>query len=86
MAPDLSTEERLGYLDQEREFVKEVLEDADDCKWAYQALIECSVIEGKLKGGLAPGIKRDIASWIQKLRILDPLRNGRWLDMEAAIR
>jgi geranylgeranyl transferase type-2 subunit alpha len=83
MAPNLNQEERQRYIKQEREFVEEVLEDARDCKWVYQSLIECVVLEGKCKGkGIGEGDKENIRGWLTELKKLDLLRRGRWLDMD----
>jgi geranylgeranyl transferase type-2 subunit alpha len=86
MAPNLSNEQRLEYIASEREYIEEVLEDAQDCKWPYQALIECTLLEGKLKSGLQEEDRIKVAEWLQKLKTLDPLRKGRWHDMEEQLR
>jgi geranylgeranyl transferase type-2 subunit alpha len=78
MAPNLSDEQRLSYLATEREYIEEVLEDAQDCKWPYQALIECTMLESKLKAGLQGEDQAKVREWLQKLQELDPLRRGRW--------
>ena len=86
MAPNLSTEQRLEYIASEREYIEEVLEDAQDCKWPYQALIECTLLEGKLNSGLLEEERERVVEWLQKLKTLDPLRKGRWLDTEEQLR
>jgi geranylgeranyl transferase type-2 subunit alpha len=85
MAPNLSTEERLRYLAGERDYIEELLEDSQDCKWAYQALIECLLMEAKLKNGLQQEDRTRLQGWLNALQTLDPLRNGRWSDMERSI-
>ena len=85
MAPKLSTEQRLEYIALEREYIEEVLEDAQDCKWPYQALIECTMLEGKLRSGYQNGDREKVMAWLQKLKALDPLRKGRWDDMEQQL-
>lgn len=85
MAPNLSKVQRLSYIAAEREFIEEVLEDAQDCKWAYQALIECTMLEGKLQTGLQPEDKSKMLEWLKELKSLDPLRKGRWIDMEQSL-
>ena len=67
MAPDLTNAQRLEYLDREMEFIDEVLEDADDCKWVYQALIDCTVLKAETIGSSAcwkVGGPRDIAAGV----------------------
>jgi geranylgeranyl transferase type-2 subunit alpha len=85
MAPNLSNEQRLAYIASERQYIEEVLEDAQDCKWPYQALIECTLLEAKLKQGLREDDKTKILAWLEVLKTLDPLRKGRWLDMEQSL-
>ncbi len=86
MAPCLSDEERLEYIAAEREYIEEVLEDAQDSKWPYQALIECTMLDRKIKGGFGEGDQEKVEEWLQKLKTLDPLRNRRWADMEHQLR
>ncbi|OAL39261.1 hypothetical protein AYO20_01579 [Fonsecaea nubica] len=85
MAPNLSDEQRLEYIASEREYIEEVLEDAQDCKWPYQALIECTMLESKLKTGLEEEGWGKVALWLEKLKQLDPLRRGRWTEMEQQL-
>lgn len=86
IAPSLSTDERLRYVAAEQEYIEEVLEDAEDCKWAYLALIESTLIESKLKGGLTTKDQGKISEWVKQLHKLDPLRKGRWLDLEQRLK
>ena len=85
MTPELSKQERLDYLSREREFLDEVLEDAQDCKWVYQALIECAQLQSKLEEQTLQGRRVDVMYWLQKLVELDPLRKGRWEDLERSL-
>ncbi|EXJ81748.1 geranylgeranyl transferase type-2 subunit beta [Capronia coronata CBS 617.96] len=85
MAPNLSNEQRLTYIASERRYIEEVLEDAQDCKWPYQALIECTLLEAKLRQGLQDDDKKQILQWLKELKTLDPLREGRWVDMEQSL-
>lgn len=85
IAPDLSNEQRLDYVRQEREFIEDLLEDAEDSKWVYQALVECAVVESKLTGSLPEEVKQNISQWLEKLKEIDPLRSGRWTDYRAQL-
>jgi len=85
MAPNLNTEERLRYISVEREYIEEVLEDSEDCQWAYKALIECVLLEAKLNKGLREADKQKILGWLKELKARDPLRLGRWVDMEQSL-
>lgn len=82
MAPDLSTEDRLQYVQQEQDFVGELLEDTDDCKWIYQASMELAILETTLRGvPMSEEKVTEVVSWLGRLKKLDPLRQGRWDDL-----
>lgn len=85
MAPQLSNEDRLHYVKAEQEFIEDLLEDAEDSKWVYQALMECALIEAKLTGELSADVRTKIRAWLTKLKDLDPLRSGRWADSEQLL-
>ena len=85
MAPNLTNKQREEYLAQERVFIEEILEDTDDCKWIFQALIELSLLEAELKGSISAEPKEKVREHIQKLIELDPLRKGRWVDLENRV-
>ena len=80
IAPNLTVQQRLSYVKAEQEFIEDLLEDAEDSKWVYQALMECAIIESRLSGSLTVEAKKNIDQWLQKLDELDPLRHGRWKD------
>lgn len=87
LVPDLSDEERLEYLDQEKEELREILEDAKDCKWIYLALVEIARLRGRvLRIQLEAVELADVQEWIGQLKVLDPLRLGRWKDLEDKVR
>lgn len=85
MAPNLSTSERLQYLQEEIEEIQEMLDGAEDCKYIYQALIECSVLVSKVSGTLSSDNRDRILNWLSELKKLDPLRQNRWLDFERTL-
>jgi len=85
IAPQLSNAEKLEYIQEEREFVEDLVEDAADSKWVYQALIGCALTEEKLTSGLSVEMQKNVRTWLEKLRELDPLRNGRWTDLQRTI-
>lgn len=85
MAPEMSRDDRLSYVKAEQEFIEDLLEDAEDSKWVYQELIECALIEAKLSGELASEMRENIQSWLSRLKQLDPLRRGRWEDIEVKL-
>lgn len=85
MAPNLKDEQRKTYIAQEREFIEELLEDTTDCKWVYQALVELAFLEAKLDGAMSEDSRHKAKEWIGQLKTLDPLRAGRWAELENSI-
>lgn len=85
MAPNLSTSERLQYLRDETEAIQEMLDGAEDCKYIYQALIECTLLASKVGGSLQQDDRDQILSWLSELKKIDPLRQQRWLDFERSL-
>lgn len=84
MAPNLSTEDRLRYVGEEQDFIRELLEDTDDCKWIYQGLMELAFLEAKLRDiPISEEQKVEVMTWLERLKTLDPLRKGRWDDLIA---
>jgi geranylgeranyl transferase type-2 subunit alpha len=80
---DFSAEDRIAYLTREIEEIKELAEDYDDVKWIYEALMEYTIALGELTQ-LDDGEKKDLRTWLGKLRVLDPMRRGRWDDVEGS--
>lgn len=74
------------YLKAELAHVKELLEDTDDCKWVYQFLLHYSVRYSALFDQDNVFTTTDLQDWLDRLRKLDPLRNGRWDDLEKTLR
>ncbi|OJD14510.1 hypothetical protein AJ78_05160 [Emergomyces pasteurianus Ep9510] len=85
MAPNLADADRLEYLKKEVEAITEMLDGEEDCRWIYQALIKCSIIISRVEGRMSTEMKQQISGWVFKLKRLDPLRRGRWLDLEASL-
>ncbi|KAH8883802.1 geranylgeranyl transferase type-2 subunit alpha [Thozetella sp. PMI_491] len=84
ITPGLSQEERVSYLTREIEDIKDLLEDYDDVKWIYEALLEYTISLSQLEARpLNNGEKEDLKTWLANLRKNDPMRNGRWDDIAA---
>jgi geranylgeranyl transferase type-2 subunit alpha len=82
---DLSSEDRFHYYEQELERIKEMLEDFDDCKWIYEALIQYSIEYNRLKN-IVPPNEDDLGMWLRELGRLDPMRSGRWDEWRAHLK
>ncbi|KAL2835171.1 hypothetical protein BDW59DRAFT_137271 [Aspergillus cavernicola] len=86
MAPNLTKTERLDYLRREIEEIQEMLDGAEDCKYLYQALIDYTLLAARVEG-TRPGEDQtaQVLDWLSELKKLDPLRAGRWLELEESV-
>jgi len=84
MAPTLTPEERLQYIESEMEKLIEMLEDDDGSKWIYQSLIQLTMLFKKCASRL-PTQAESLPQWMVSLRRLDPLRRGRWKDLAGEL-
>lgn len=80
---DFTVEERIEMLVAEIEQIIDLGEDYVDVKWTYEALLEYTVALGQLRE-LNEREKDNLKEWLRKLRVLDPLRRGRWDDVEGS--
>ena len=83
---DLTDTDRIQYYEREIDQIKEILEDFDDCKWIYEALLRYTVTLSQLEGGLEKSSTAEMQDWLAKLRHLDPFRSGRWNDLQSDLR
>lgn len=82
--PNMDFRDRITYVMAELEEIEELLQDFDDVKWIYEALLEYTLALQRLEERqLEAAEKERLRGWLAKLRELDPLRNGRWDDVEA---
>lgn len=78
-----TNEERVSYVDREVENIRDLLDDYDDCKLIYERLIEYTLALAALAARqLTSDEESDLKIWLSKLQELDPMRSGRWVDME----
>ena len=85
LAPDLSDSDRLDYMFKEVDFVEEMLDDVHDCKWIYQALMDCKLLVAKIQGFMSEQDGRKVKACLDELKKLDALRKGRWADVEQKL-
>ncbi|KAM0445049.1 hypothetical protein ACHAO4_010029 [Trichoderma viride] len=80
ITPAFTVDEKITYLKREIDEITDLSEDYDDIKWIYEALLEYTLALNQLKD------KSDgagnLQTWLTKLRALDPMRMGRWKDVE----
>ncbi|KAK3314890.1 hypothetical protein B0H66DRAFT_325060 [Apodospora peruviana] len=83
ITPAFSRDDRVTYVVREIEGIKELLEDYDDVKLIYEALIDYTLYLCQLLGR-QPDVteKQAMTEWLAMLKKLDPMRNGRWNDLE----
>ncbi|KAI1631982.1 hypothetical protein F4809DRAFT_126734 [Biscogniauxia mediterranea] len=92
IVPGLTIEERIPYIEREIEDIKDLLEDYDDIKWIYEALLEYTLALGQLRQAsqstIGGGKQQDdgLQTWLSKLRKLDPMQAGRWNDVERELK
>lgn len=73
--------------------LRELLEEAKDCKWIYQALVSLAAgwkdVSQKERRGAEEwpdeGRPEDVRAWLAELKMLDPLRKMRWEDWGAKL-
>lgn len=86
ITPNFTSADRIDYVTRQIEVLKDMLDGAEDCKWIYNALIEYTqslcVMEERM-----PHLdeKKDCMTWLMELKKLDPLRTGRWTDLEKTL-
>ncbi|KAI0401769.1 hypothetical protein F4802DRAFT_404826 [Xylaria palmicola] len=86
IAPNLTSEQRISCLEQEVEFIKDLLEDFPDVKWPHEALLEYTLALRMLQPGTkGEGEDSDPKFWLARLRKLDALQTGRWDDVEREV-
>ena len=84
--PGLAQEERIAYVKDEIVNIKDLLEDYADVKWIHEVLVEYTVALARLQGRRPDGQEtEDLRAWLGKLRTLDPMRNGRWDELEKQL-
>lgn len=83
---DLTVQDRISYMTREIANIKDLLEDYDDCKLLYERLmaytLELATLETR-----QPSLEEEKAfrNWLAELRALDPLRTGRWDDVQKKL-
>ncbi len=82
ITPGLSQEERVTYVMREIEEIKDLLEDYDDVKWIYEALMEYTISLTQLEERQLDSDEKDsLRGLLAKLEKQDPMRNGRWNEI-----
>lgn len=86
ITPNFTHEDRIAYVTRQLENLTEILDGGEDCKWVYNALIENTMALAKMeKRKMLEQEIEDCRSWSKELRKLDPLRSGRWDDLDTSL-
>lgn len=87
IAPALTLEERIKYLKGEIAHIGDLLQDYDDVKGIYEALLRYTLALMAMRGDDSDNAEsqKEVHAWLTKLRTLDPMRNGRWDDVEKML-
>ncbi|KAK8129428.1 hypothetical protein PG999_001808 [Apiospora kogelbergensis] len=87
IAPNLSLADRREFIDREVAEIKDLLEDYADVKLIYEALLEYTMAYQAMGESSEDIVNEDeMMAWLAKLRELDPLRQGRWDDLEKSLK
>jgi len=83
----LTVDERAYCLRHEIDEIKDLLDDYPSIKWIYEALLKYTLALDRLEQRTERdgGCVSDLRTWLAKLRVLDPMRTGRWRDIEREI-
>ncbi|UNI19742.1 Protein geranylgeranyltransferase type II [Purpureocillium takamizusanense] len=86
IAPHLPLADRRSHVVSQISNIRELLEDYDDIKTIYEALINYTILVGRLDNQtLHEEEKHDVQQWLGRLKALDSKRNGRWIDLEGQL-
>ncbi|KAJ4024690.1 Rab geranylgeranyltransferase [Fusarium irregulare] len=85
-AAPMDPNEKAAYVRHEVDAIKDLLDDYKDVKCIYEALLEYTLTLEKLeRRDRDQEDLIDLQTWLTKLRVLDPMRKGRWNDIIAQI-
>ncbi|KAF8856427.1 geranylgeranyl transferas-like protein type II alpha subunit [Acephala macrosclerotiorum] len=87
ITPNFTPIDRSEYVIRQLAILKDMLDGAEDCKWIYNALIEYTMALCQIEERDPDrDEKQDCQAWLAELRKLDPLRSGRWDDLDESLR
>lgn len=78
--------EKTAYVRREIDRMEDLLDDYKSVKWIYEALLAYTLALERLEQrARSDAVSSDLRTWLTHLRALDPMRTGRWNDMEGQI-
>lgn len=85
--PNFTDEDRSEYVTRQLVNLRDMLDGAEDCKWIYIELLEYTVALSRMQSRQPLDSEREeCKAWLAELRKLDPLRAGRWDDVEKSLK
>ncbi|KAF7562609.1 hypothetical protein G7046_g1517 [Stylonectria norvegica] len=86
IVPAMDLHEKAAYVRRELDQIEDLLDDYSSVKWIYEALLEYTLALERLEQRARhDGVLSDLQTWLTQLRALDPMRTGRWNDVERQI-
>jgi geranylgeranyl transferase type-2 subunit alpha len=82
---NLTNHDRLELYEREINNIKEMVDPDEECKWIYQALLQYNAEYLEFDAGNKLVSTMEMREWLEELRKLDPLRKGRWDDLEKKL-
>ena len=84
--PNFSQGDQIKFIEGQISFLKDLLDGAEDIKWIYNALIDCTTALWNIQGSVIPHeVKQNLKIWLNELQKIDPLRKGRWEELGSII-
>jgi len=87
ITPNFTRDDRIEYIQRQLVNLRDFQDGGEDCKWVYNALLEYTLAVCEMEERL-PGHDEveDCKAWLSQLRKLDPMREGRWNDLEKSLK
>ncbi|KAK3943589.1 hypothetical protein QBC46DRAFT_281892 [Diplogelasinospora grovesii] len=86
IVPHFTLENRVTYFMREIREIKDLLEDYKDVQLIYESLVDYTLSLCQLEERQPNADEKgELVRWLDKLRKLDPMRSGRWTDLERDI-
>jgi geranylgeranyl transferase type-2 subunit alpha len=87
ITPNFNRDDRIEYIQRQLVNLRDFQDGGEDCKWVYNALLEYTLAVCEMEERL-PGHDEveDCKAWLSQLRKLDPMREGRWNDLEKSLK
>ncbi|KAM3084369.1 Rab geranylgeranyltransferase, variant 4 [Clarireedia jacksonii] len=87
ITPNFTRDDRIEYIQRQLVNLRDFQDGGEDCKWVYNALLEYTLAVCEMEERLPRHDEvEDCKAWLSQLRKLDPMREGRWNDLEKTLK